>query len=205
MAKPPVASPLLPPFLVSILSDGHHSSLRIGNPYADWTPPPHEWVARNRAALQRNLDALKASLQPTHPEIVRRLLAKFAQMKGGRERSPAEWKLTVAEHLRLLGDYPADIWLSACDEFALSNQFFPDVSELSKLMAPRLRIRHQQISRLEQMLSGGSGGEQEPVVDRQAVMGGLTVLKKMLRSGEIGQLTETEAKRAIRKAKRGEA
>ena len=204
MAKLPEASPQLPPYLESILSDGHHGPRGAGDPYSVWTPPSPEWIDCHRSELERALDALRANLAPAPAGVVCELLARLAVLKGSPERGQTEWKLIANEYLRLLGHYPEDIWLSACDEIALSKKFFPDISETNALMAPKLRQRRQQIARLEQTLVSEGDDNRGSGTERQAIARGFTALSQLLKSGELGRLTKEECKDVLRKAKHGD-
>jgi hypothetical protein len=134
----------LPGSLVTVL-DGAH-------PDIGWRQPDEDWIAKHRDALQEALATLKRALAPAPEDFIRERLAVLATYKGSRAGHPAEWKLRAAEYLRLLAHYPADIWQVACDEWALGNRYFPDLSELNELMLPRLQERRRHVERLEAML-----------------------------------------------------
>ena len=135
--------------LLRLTSDGRHGP---GDPYAVWLPPEKDWIAQNRRAISEALASLEVHLEPAEERFIGQCLGRLAMTKIMRDGSPVEWKHRMGEYLRLLKDFPADIWQDACDELALASKFFPDPSELNEALGKRLSERRIQISRLGRML-----------------------------------------------------
>ncbi len=117
-----------------------------------WRPPPAAWIEHYKPELADALASLKAHLEPAPEVFAADCLSRLALLKFTKG-SAAEWQARASEYLRLLAEFPPDIWQRACDECARHNRFFPDVSELLDLMQAQLDERHRHIRRLERMLA----------------------------------------------------
>lgn len=154
-----------------------------------WTPPPAEWVEANKRAMQSALGSLEVRLEPASEQVIRHCLARLALVKPTANGTTAEWKLKAAEYIRLLGHYPADIWVDGCDAAAVECKFFPDPHELTNLLGSRLHDRMSQIRRLKAMLK--MEVKPLPKSDRQKIQKALGNLVEVLegKHGDPGKMS----------------
>jgi len=150
-----VPSLKLPPSWVAILQDpiDHETG----------TPAPGLWsmpsVLPSRDDAIRTEAALRTFLQPADAQFVRMRIAmlKLVTAAPGTDgmsepQIDAMLRAQIGEYLRLLADYPADIWAWACDEAPKRSKWFPKVAELEAMMRPRLEQRQRAHRRAKQIL-----------------------------------------------------
>lgn len=162
---------------------------------ASWSPPSRPWCTEHKRAIKEALGSLEVCCAAAPEPFVRELLARCAEVKHSREGSPAEWSVRIAEYLRLLGHYPADIWQAAVDGHMLASRFFPDISELETRMAPAMTDRRLGIDRLEAMLAPRPAlppPPSETPEQRAAMTLKLKRLSSLMSSGAGARMTEAE-------------
>lgn len=134
----------------------------------DWEAPG----AAACAALTEDLGRAKASLErhlaPAPRAFAGAMLARLAVAARMRPEDAADWEARSGEYLRLLGDFPADLWHTAADEWLLSSPWFPSIAELNAAMFPEFEKRQRALRRVEAMILA-AGGPSRAALEAPAV------------------------------------
>jgi len=101
--------------------------------------------------------ALERSVEPADAAFIGRMMGRLSVAMGLRTEDVGDWDGRVAEYLRVLSEYPPDIWAAAIDEVILTVEWFPRISVLAAIMRPELAKRRLALERVRVMLLEAGG------------------------------------------------
>lgn len=88
---------------------------------------------------------VETALTPCRPEIAKRELARLRASVCTREADQGNLNLTFAAYAEALIEYPPDVVITACQEWAQRERFWPALAEIlavcDRLASPRRRLR----------------------------------------------------------------
>jgi hypothetical protein len=120
-----------------------------GGEMPPWNLPAH---LPDERAISLALSALAASMNGCSLEFMVEQLKSLVAVTNTRGVDQATWLLRYREYSNALCRYPADIVLTVIENAKRTEEWFPPLGKLDKLMGFELTARKRQIDRLNQML-----------------------------------------------------
>lgn len=161
------AQPLqLPESLRRLVSDGAY----VGGEYHEtgWTEPHPSQCRALVSQIRSALADFEAVNAPAPAGIMDRCLASLALGCAPRSKdgeTETTWRARAVEYKRILGEFPADIWQQACDEWMTSGEsgrWYPTIAELHAIMKAKASQRERYRQRLARMRDLATAKPAEP-------------------------------------------